>query len=188
MGGPETEVVSRHIRRLRSALGQHCLGPYSQSIRDFGLVFSVEGSLIKNDKQGVQGIRLYKSGTIICDIYVSEPEWKHKPADHIRCLLALYASEAVNAFAARIRKAKLDWQEDEFLSDTNAALEAFLAEEGEPELTEGDREFRQKLRLLVEHRQFEVAMGKPRSPIGRGILELLQSDPEGLPPGVHYEP
>lgn len=185
MGGPETDLVGRLLGRLTTILRVGCPGPYSRSIANYSLFFVVEGSLERIEKYGLQGVRLSKGGAIACTIHVPESSWKHKPADQVRCILALSTSEPFNAFVARVRKAGIEWQEDVFLADTNAAIEAFLAEDGEPELTEGDREFRQKLRLLVEHRQYEVAMGKPRSPIGRGILELLQSDPEGLPPGVH---
>jgi hypothetical protein len=123
-------MVSRCLHRLRLLLNRLDGRRYSEDVDSFFVQAYVDGDISCWGVQGVRATRHQSKARIVyCSIGVPRSAWEDRTPGEVRVYLADQFRVAFRTFVARLHQKKLTIAEAEFLRDTDAALDAFIADE-----------------------------------------------------------
>lgn len=94
----------------------------------FAFMFRVDGRIAHWGKTGVDFVRISpKTRMASADIFLMVSDWRDAIPSELRALIADYVGVAFVQMASRMRKKKLDFEMDRFLSDARNVVADFGA-------------------------------------------------------------
>ena len=77
VGGSDAyDATNDHVLKLRKSLGERCLGPYSETIREIALVLRIDGAVQAWGKTGAKVMAMRTNAFVTADIFVPAHIWK----------------------------------------------------------------------------------------------------------------
>lgn len=173
-GGPEAYHLGRFHERLVELLNGLPRRQYSPSVGVFAFFIHIGASLSNEEKEGVLRVRLNRDGSIYCDIGIPERAWRSFSLEGLRLYYAGLLWDGAERIIGRIRKAKADFDEDAFTSDSANVMSRFLQESPKYPMKEGEREIRNRLVEYNNKRRLAFSMGEELPSLGSGAEEYLR--------------
>lgn len=127
VGGKDANAATcEHVLELRELLNQECLGPYSNTIKEFAIVLRIDGSVQSWGQSGINNIVLQKKrGYITADIFMPKEVWSAGNVRYLRKFLGDKVKSAIIEMAERVKQSKIDLSIEELRRDIDRAINKY---------------------------------------------------------------
>jgi hypothetical protein len=130
MGGEDAAAATNeHILAFRRLIDQSCRGFYSNTIREFGIVLRIDGSLDRWNKMGVENAAIRQRGShATADIFVPSEVWSCGNPKAFRQFLALEFEKTIYEIGKIAKRREIEFSLEGLIHDVNSAVEDYLKE------------------------------------------------------------
>ena len=126
VGGPKDGGIGNIKIDLYKAFEKRCQSTYCEAIDEYAPVIRVDGPLNKFGDEGITRLRFAKKQRYItADIQIPESVWHPKSKNEIRDYIADKIREAIQLFVSRLKKEKIEVNEEALFSEIDLAIESF---------------------------------------------------------------
>jgi hypothetical protein len=131
IGGKDAyAVVKVPNQKLKNLIHQYCLGPYSNSLTEFGLVLRIDGALDAWGKTGVENIKLLgKKTRVQAEVYIPRSAWDGSSDIPYSKYICAVVRGAISDCVDHVEKRGVNVTRQELFSDLDKAIEEFLDNE-----------------------------------------------------------
>ena len=132
MGGQDASAATaEHILAFRGLIDQKCRGFYSNTIRRFGIVLRIDGSLDRWGKSGVENAAIRQRGSVAtADIFVPSEIWSCGNPRVFRQFLAVEFERAIYEIGKIAKRRGIEFSLDGLIHDVKSAVRDYLKELG----------------------------------------------------------
>lgn len=117
-----------HLVDLSRLLRKYCRGPYAKSVREFALVFRVDGAIQRFGGDGCNRLRRsMKREYITVDLCVPESRWRGVPPQQLRQFLLELVEQGLQKCVERLNRDKVDVDGEALFSDVSRVRQEFLS-------------------------------------------------------------
>jgi len=125
-GGPKDGGIGEIKVDLYKALRDSCTSTYCEAIDQYAPVLRIDGSIQKFGDEDITRLRFAKKQRCIsADIQIPESIWQPMSKNQIRDYLASKTREIIELFVARLKKDKLQINEQSLLREIDQGINEF---------------------------------------------------------------
>ncbi|MBO7924594.1 hypothetical protein C7Y69_21295 [Alteromonas sp. KS69] len=127
-GGPKDGGIGRIKVDLYKALRDSCSTTYCEAVDEYSPVLRVDGSIQKFGDEEITRLRFAKKQRYItADIQIPEAVWSGKTKNELRDYIAQKVRESIVLFVARLKKDKIEVDEDSLFRDIDVGISQFTS-------------------------------------------------------------
>jgi len=125
-GGPKDNGIGKIKVDLWKLLCEHCTSSHCSAVDHYALALRVGGKFTDYEEEKIWKIRRSRKDRYIgADIDIPMSVWSSKTTDELKYYLSEKTIEAVQLLITRLRKDKVEIEEEPLLKEVKAAIEKF---------------------------------------------------------------
>ncbi len=122
-----SKVTDFSITKLRRCMADNCREVYSNEIREYSIVFRIDGEIWHWNFEGCQKMRRSKKEKYITvDIGIPKDVWRNNSRLELEKYISMHVLSAFEGFIRKFKKDKIEIKSEQLIFDVKKALTQFI--------------------------------------------------------------